>query len=135
MSQLFSTPDTPCREYPILNKDGYGERRRHSPRMLHRWVMAQVYGEDAIKGKVVCHRCDNRACYRFDHLVLADRDWNNKDMTAKGRHGRVDQRKTHCPQGHPYEGENIRWVEGAQRCRTCDNARAREYQRRRRAAK
>lgn len=32
-------------------------------------------------------------------------------------------RKTHCPKGHAYEGDNILWDEGRRRCRTCERAR------------
>lgn len=42
--------------------------------------------------------------------------------------------RTHCPQGHPYEGDNlvieIRPSGVARRCKTCDNRRSRERQRR-----
>jgi 5-methylcytosine-specific restriction endonuclease McrA len=27
--------------------------------------------------------------------------------------------KTHCPKGHPYDGENTYWYKGARQCRTC----------------
>jgi hypothetical protein len=54
--------------------------------MVHRWVVAQIDGEAAIKGKVVMHRCDNRACFRYDHLVIGTQQDNIKDMNEKGRY-------------------------------------------------
>lgn len=129
-------PASACREYPLLNKDGYGERRNSRPRMVHRWVMAQLHGKEGIEGKVVLHKCDNRACYRLDHLVLSDRASNNLDMALKGRHGRRGLRKTHCTNGHRFSEENTYWVEDPrgtyQRCRECGRKAAREYQQRRR---
>jgi hypothetical protein len=38
---------------------------------------------------IICHSCDNPRCVNPNHLVAADRDWNNKDAMAKGlnQHG------------------------------------------------
>lgn len=53
---------------------------------MHRWVMAQIHGWDAIEGLEVMHLCDTPACYRFDHLHLGTHDDNMSDMARKGRH-------------------------------------------------
>lgn len=63
----------------------------------------------------------------------ASRDRYRATYKPKGR-----APKTHCPEGHPYDDENTRWVKGRKdawnrRCRTCDraaNQRARERRRR-----
>lgn len=42
--------------------------------------------------------------------------------------------KTHCPQGHPYEGDNlIVRADGGRKCRECQRERQRDYERRKRA--
>lgn len=69
---------------------GYGQmtdRRpgRRGSRTVHRWVMEQVYGEDGIAGREVMHLCDNRRCFRFDHLALGTHRDNMRDAIAKGR--------------------------------------------------
>lgn len=43
--------------------------------------------------------------------------------------------RTHCPQGHPYDETNTYVVAGRRTCRTCGRDRARDYQRRKRAAR
>lgn len=80
---------TPCREWHASNYPaGYGRRWDRSRRRMvavHRWVMAQVHGWEAIEGRVVMHLCDNPPCYRFDHLRIGTLSDNTQDMLAKGR--------------------------------------------------
>ena len=88
----FSIPPTPlatpCRIWQgVVKKDGYG--LIHRPEIkdyqrLHRWVMEQVVGPIP-PGLVVMHLCDNRPCFRFDHLRIGTLEDNNADRDQKGR--------------------------------------------------
>lgn len=55
--------------------------------MLHRWIVEQIEGPlRPWPEEVVMHRCDNRLCFRYDHLRRATYADNNADCREKGRH-------------------------------------------------
>jgi hypothetical protein len=96
---------------------------------MHRWVVAQIDGWDAIEGKVVMHLCDNRRCYRYDHLRIGTVADNVRDAAAKKRS--YNAAKTHCPRGHEYDrcyvlqsGPHAGTV--SRSCSVCSNARDRD---------
>lgn len=127
-----SCPPTPCREWQLhRNSAGYGmrwDRDLGRDVLVHRWVMAQLHGWDALRDRVVMHLCDNPACFRADHLLVGTHGLNHIDMHAKGR---GPERRTHCHAGHEFTPENTYWKNGWQHCRAC----RREATRRWRAAR
>ena len=87
-----TSPTSPCREWQGASDDrGYGKKRDKELRktvLVHRWVVAQVEGWDALGGKAVMHLCDNPRCYRYDHLRIGTWNDNNQDMKSKRRASR-----------------------------------------------
>jgi hypothetical protein len=109
-------------------------------------------------GEFACHSCDNPPCVRPDHLFAGNNDINMADMILKGRKPRTvhtaearakmsaamrrwlaehpeehpQRRKTHCPQGHPYDAPNTVKLAKGRGCRICirDRVRAQHYTRR-----
>lgn len=103
---------------------GYGcffltNPRRSAKAHRHSWEM---HNGPIPVGLVVCHRCDNRACVRPDHLFLGTCKDNMQDCVAKGRFngGRRNAAKTHCPRGHDYAVEGRRRSDtGSRYCLQC----------------
>lgn len=80
------------------------------------------------EGSEVRHLNGNPADNRALNLVWGTRSENELDKVRHGTHHLA--RKTHCPQGHPYEGANLiiaRRGDGSafRQCRTCLNAASR----------
>ena len=76
-------------------------------------------------GLEIDHLCFNTSCVNPSHLEA---------VTPRENSVRSKARITHCPQGHPYSGDNLAVIAGARRCKACAYPRVREWKRRKRAA-
>ena len=92
----------------------------------HRYVYEHHAGPIP-DGLTLDHLCRNRACCNPEHLepVTLRENILRSDAPAAGH-----ARKTHCPQGHPYDEENTILYRRWRYCKTC----RREHDRARRKA-
>lgn len=106
-----------------ITKDGYGSYRmggKGAPtRRAHRAVYVALVGPIP-DGKQwhVDHLCRNTVCVNPAHLEVVHTSIN----TLRGRApSAVNARKTHCPQGHPYD---VTYSTGGRCYRACRRCRA-----------
>ena len=78
---------TPCIISPLRkDEDGYPRIKWRGKSMpAARLVMIVLYGEAAVIGKMVLHRCDNPGCVNPAHLYLGDFNRNMQDKAERGR--------------------------------------------------
>ena len=94
----------------------------------HRIAWGLHYGEPPPADLDVCHHCDNPGCVNPHHLFLGTARDNMQDASRKGRLIPHNKGRTHCPQGHALEGDNLYVCpRGHRYCRTCQRERQRRY--------
>jgi hypothetical protein len=105
--------------------DGYGRFggwATHGTSLPHRASWSEVNGSIP-DGLEIDHLCQVRNCVRPDHLEPVTHEENVR---------RAAERKTHCPNGHPYDVNRVSDYSGGTRCLTCRRANNAAYMRRRR---
>lgn len=114
---------TACR-----NKEGYGRLRPfNGSRYAHRAVYIALVGPIP-EGLELDHLCVNPACCNPDHLEPVTRQENIRRSDV----GKVNRGKTHCPQAHPYSGDNLYAAPRGDRiCRACQRMSDARYRARR----
>lgn len=100
-----------------LDHGGYGKISIKDVTLaVHRLAYAEFI-EPIAPGLHVCHSCDVRECFNPRHLFVGTAKDNAIDAARKGRF--ANQRKTHCPMGHEYGGDNLYVFMTHRKCKTC----------------
>lgn len=103
-----------------LNSSGYGTFSVDCHKVTaHRYSWERVNGLIP-EGLVIDHLCRNRGCVNPDHLEIVTQKENCLRGDPEEILGSHLRNKTHCPQGHPYEGDNLHINKaGGRVCRAC----------------
>lgn len=118
----------------FIHENGYGQANivgtsgKHMN--AHRWVWIQANGPipDGMVVDHTCHNpkecvggweCEHRSCVNLKHLRLI----TQKENINAGKHN-IDNR-SHCNQGHPFEGNIMVRKNGKRECAECNRVRAR----------
>jgi hypothetical protein len=106
---------------------GYGVfKYQHKVKSAHRWVFEELVGPIP-DGTEADHLCRNRICVNPDHIEWVTHDENIRRAEMASGAANWNGAKTHCPAGHPYEGENLRRWKGRRYCRACAVERLRQW--------
>lgn len=100
---------------------GYGQVKRGNVRVgAHIAVYEEVRGP-VPEGLELDHLCRVSCCVNPDHLDPV----THQENCRRGLVGQNMRSKTHCPQGHPYFGDNLYLHKGRRHCWTCITKRKR----------
>lgn len=113
------------------NKDGYvavrvpglGEVRW----AIHR--LSYVIGGGVLDPELeILHLCNNRGCYRPEHL---EQGTHRKNMQMMDYSARVLPKRAQCKNGHPFTEDNVMYSKGGtvRRCRKCRSEKMKGYKR------
>lgn len=114
--------------------DGYGRFYIGDSKEVraHRWSYEYHVGPIPV-GLVIDHLCRNKLCVNPNHLeAVTDRVNVLRGVGPSALHAK----KTHCPAGHPYAGDNLYIHEPSnmRRCRTCQREQVRARRAKKKAA-
>ena len=121
---LWARATTPSGGYGIMGIAGTG-KTNHAHRILYEhWVSTIPQGYD------VDHLCRVTLCINPSHLEAVTR----RENTIRGNLPEVSRQrqlsKTHCPNNHPYSGDNLySRPDGGRDCKNCQRERTKRYQR------
>lgn len=117
-------------------QDGYGLTGLGGKlKYAHRWVYIKIMGE-VPEGKVLDHLCRTRNCVNPFHLEPVT---IGENVMRGDTIGARNVKKTHCPNGHPYDDTHTYWRKDrngkGRHCRTCVNEKRRASRRKDGSAK
>lgn len=127
LSHIIVNPVTRCWEWQSdIDANGYGRVTVEGKTAYAHRVSYTTWAGPIPPGLVVDHVCRVRHCINPAHLEAVTNTVNTLRGTSPIA---KNARKTHCPQGHPYTGSNLRVNRNRRYCVACQNERNRQRRR------
>lgn len=104
-----------CWEWQAATNGRYGQIRsdNRGPLLLAHRVSYELRVGPIQEGFEIDHLCRNTLCVNPEHLEPV----THSENCFRGDNHQL--RKTHCPQGHPYDEQNTNCYRGERFCLTC----------------
>lgn len=100
---------------------GYGRFSFNGRLVLAHRFSYEFFNEEIPKGLQIDHLCRNRGCVNPEHMEVVTNRENMMRGLSPSLTSKRQLSKTHCPQNHPYSGENLYLdPNGGRRCRICN---------------
>lgn len=110
----------------IADEGGKHRKMLSVHRLVHEWWKGPIP-----EGHVIDHLCRRPQCFNPAHLEAVTQSENVLRGTGPALARDRITSKTHCPQGHPYSGDNLYMhPNGGRVCRECVRESGRRYRRR-----
>lgn len=118
-AQVDRRSDDDCWPWLGATTKGYGSFSIGKKKLYaHRFAWELYYGHAMPDDRLGLHECDNPPCCNPRHVRPGTHKDNITDAATRKR--LWQQSRTHCPKGHPYEGDNlIVRKDGGRACREC----------------
>jgi len=126
--------DGECWEWRASRRRGYGQFKFQGRALLAHRVAYELLVGPIPAHLELDHLCRNRACVNPAHLEPVTHAENVQRGELPAVTPERHRKKTHCPAGHPYPGDNL-YVDpkGKRYCRACSRDEARRYRARKAA--
>lgn len=110
-----------CSGYTRLRVGGGDSRKVFGHRLSYEHFIGPIPADMSYD-----HLCKNTACVNPWHGEIVT---PRENSLRSGGTGALNREKTHCPQGHPLSGDNLRFASGGKGrvCKTCRAASNRLY--------
>ena len=111
-----------------IDRKGYGRFQLNGRNAKASRVSYEMFVGPIPDGLTLDHLCRVRCCVNPLHLEPV----TNRENIRRGNTGQHNAVKTHCPQGHPYSGDNlVVHKNGWRKCRACKAQQKKRHKQRR----